>query len=154
MSKLPMNCLRHGMRFSTNRDAAREVGIGERLERTEYALPAVLPVRDNLDARSGQIHKFRIPIPRGAFAVSTATTRDQPPESLAVSRTRAEPKVSTGAGSRPLVRVALAFPARELRPRNRTRRRRVRGRLLKPCAFPRQGSGAMVIGKWIGGIGG
>ena len=52
----------------------------------------------------------------GAFAVRTATTRDQPPDSFAVTRTWAEPKVSTRERRRPLVRAALATPVSELLP--------------------------------------
>jgi hypothetical protein len=72
----------------------------------------------------------------------SATTRDQPPESFAVTRTSAEPNVSMRARKRPLVRVALAIPVSVFCPPNTKWSRRVGGIELYVYAFPRQGSAA------------
>src|SRR5205823_4501834 len=72
-----------------------------------------------------------IVLPRRGFAVSTATRRDQPPESFALTRMRAEPKVSTRVRKRPLVRSPLPRPGNESRPGNATVTFRDAGSFLK-----------------------
>src|SRR6266516_6286456 len=87
-----------------------------------------------------------IVLPRRGFAVSTATRRDQPPESFALTRMRAEPNVSTRARRRRPGRWALLRAVNELRPGNTTVTFRVAGSLWKWCASPAHGSGEMLIG--------
>src|SRR4249920_2310159 len=82
-----------------------------------------------------------ITFPRGGFALSTATSLAQPPESFAGTRTVAAPNVSIRPGSLPVVRAALATPVSMLRPWNVTFRPAVLGAAGNVRALPRHGSG-------------
>src|SRR5690349_9937943 len=84
-----------------------------------------------------------IVLPRLGLAVSTATTRDQPPESLAFTRTRPEPKVSASLLRRLLVRWAFPRTVNVVAPGNASRRLPVGGSFLKKAGLPLQGSGEM-----------
>ena len=70
MSNLPIDGLHDGMRFGANQNCFGQVGVGERLERGEDAIPTSIPLLHQFGSGCGRHFELRIAIAVGLFAVA------------------------------------------------------------------------------------